>query len=117
MIWNPVIDRWEKSRHARGFYAVGRQLETIRPKAICVLGATATQGRDDSDQAIRAYHAVELDADRLGVLFAALAGYRAAAAVPVLMTLIERSGPDAFHPSPKKRAEGFQRKFTADPSA
>jgi len=90
----------EIAHHVRDHYSL---LESLG-----VLGAGATQGRDDSDQVVRVYHAVELAADRLGVLFAALAGYRAAAAVPMLMTLIERSGPDTFHPTPKKRAEGIR---------
>jgi tetratricopeptide (TPR) repeat protein len=46
---------------------------------------------------------VELDADRLGVLVAALAGYRVGAAIPVLQTIVARVGPDLFHPNPKER--------------
>jgi len=71
-----------------------------------VFGASVTPGKATvpPEQVVRAYRAVELDADRLGVLFAALAGYRAAAAVPVLQTIVERVGPDLFHPNPRERA-------------
>lgn len=71
-----------------------------------VLGASVTPGKATVpvDQVVRAYRAVELDADRLGVLFTALAGYRVGAAIPVLQTIVERVGPDLFHPNPKERA-------------
>ena len=71
-----------------------------------VLGASVTPGRASvpPEQVVRAYRAVELDADRLGVLFTALAGYRVVPTIPVLQTIIERSGPDLFHPNQKERA-------------
>jgi tetratricopeptide (TPR) repeat protein len=67
-------------------------------------GASADHTQVPGASTQRAYHAIELEADRLGVLYAMLAGYRAAPAVPVLMLLIERSGTDAFHPDPRQRA-------------
>lgn len=74
--------------------------------ALGVLGASVTPGKAAVPPAevVRAYRAVELDADRLGVLFMALAGYRVDAAVPVLQTIVERAGPDLFHPNPRERA-------------
>lgn len=78
-----------------------------------VLGATLTPGAGDvaSAQVARAYQAMELDADRLGALFAALAGYRAAAAAPTVVALAERAGPDLFHPAPGERAVAIRTKL------
>ena len=75
-----------------------------------VLGASVTPGRSPAlpEQVARAHRVVELDADRLGVLFAALAGYRVAPAVPVLQTIAERTGPDLFHPNPRERAAAIR---------
>lgn len=74
-------------------------------ESLGVLGAgVAASSLGANDHVVRAYRAMELDADRLGVLFAALAGYRAAAAVPILVTLTDRAGPDLFHPNPAERA-------------
>jgi len=78
-----------------------------------VLGATVTPGAGDpsSEHVVRAYQAMELDADRLGVLFAALAGYRASAAAPTVVALAERAGPDLFHPKPRERAAAIRTKL------
>lgn len=75
-----------------------------------VLGASITPGRATvpPEQVVRAYRAVELDADRLGVLFAALAGYRVGPAIPVPQTIVERSGPDLFHAHQKERAAAIR---------
>ncbi len=70
-----------------GALSVGRA-DTARPEA---------QGR--------AYRALELEADRLGVLFSALAGYEPSSAVPIIEKLAASAGPDAFHPSPRDRAD------------
>lgn len=59
------------------------------------------------------YQTIELDADRLGVLFAALAGYRASAAIPVLVELAARAEPDPLHPSPRERASAIRAQITA----
>lgn len=72
------------------------------------VGLTPDKSAVPPEQVVRAYHVVELDADRLGVLFAALAGYRVSPAIPVLQALIERSGPDLFHPNPKDRAAAIR---------
>ena len=70
-----------------------------------MLGAGRTPaGGAQAPAQIRAYQTVELEADRLGVLFATLAGYQPSAAVPVLLMLTNRVGPDRFHPDPKERA-------------
>jgi tetratricopeptide (TPR) repeat protein len=68
-----------------------------------MLGTTTGAGPMSTEQ-VRAYQSVELEADRLGVLYAALAGYDVSAAVPMLTTLTSRVGPDRFHPSPKDRS-------------
>ncbi|MBI3636099.1 MAG: M48 family metalloprotease [Candidatus Rokubacteria bacterium] len=73
-------------------------------ESLGVLGAGVATSGGANDQVVRAYRAMELDADRLGVLFTALAGYRAGAAVPLLVTLMERAGPDQFHPNSAERA-------------
>jgi tetratricopeptide (TPR) repeat protein len=88
----------EIAHHLRDHYALLESLGVLGG-AVSIARPTA---RDES--VVRTYHAIELDADRLGVLYAALAGYRATAALPILTTLIERSGRDAFHPQPKERA-------------
>ena len=67
-----------------------------------MLGAGRTGAA--SGEQVRAYQSVELESDRLGVLFAMLAGYQPSAAVPALITLTNRVGPDRFHPDPKERA-------------
>lgn len=77
-----------------------------------VLGAGAASGRPPSPEHVRAYQYVELEADRLGVLFAGLAGYDVSAAVPTLLTLTARVGPDVFHPSPKERAARIREEIT-----
>lgn len=78
-------------------------------ESLGVLGAGMSAAAPPADErVVRAYQAMELDADRLGVLFAALAGYRAAPAIPVLVALTERSGPDPFHPEPTKRAAAIR---------
>lgn len=78
-----------------------------------VLGASITPGRATvpPEQVVRAYRVVELDADRLGVLFTALAGYRVGPALPVLQTLVERSGPDLFHPQQQERAAAIRERI------
>ncbi len=81
-------------------------------ESLGVLGGVTSGGSSaQSEEVLRAYHAVELDADRLGVLFSALAGYRASAAIPVLTRLIEQSGPDLFHPDPKERASAIRERI------
>jgi tetratricopeptide (TPR) repeat protein len=77
-----------------------------------VLGAGSTTGRTPaSAEQVRAYKAMELEADRLGVLFSALAGYQASAAIPVLLTLTARTGPDLFHPNPQERASAIRERL------
>lgn len=78
-----------------------------------VLGASVSSQRQEANEhVVRAYQVIELDADRLGVLFAALAGYRATAAIPTVVLLAERSGPDRFHPTPGERARAIRAKIT-----
>jgi tetratricopeptide (TPR) repeat protein len=77
-----------------------------------VLGATVSADPTAVNEHVaRAYQVIELDADRLGVLFAALAGYSTAAAIPTVVALTERSGPDLFHPNPKERASAIREKL------
>lgn len=54
------------------------------------------------------HQTLELEADRLGVLFSALAGYRAKAALSILPQVINRQGPSPFHPNPRRRAKWIQ---------
>lgn len=87
----------EIAHHVRDHHAI---LDSLG-----VLGASVSADRGSAnDHVARTYQVIELDADRLGVLFATLAGYRPTAAVPTVVQLAERSGPDRFHPSPKERA-------------
>jgi tetratricopeptide (TPR) repeat protein len=78
-----------------------------------VLGAGGTSGRAPaSAEQARAYQAIELEADRLGALFSALAGYEARAAIPLLLTLTARSGPDPLHPNPQERASTIREQIS-----
>jgi tetratricopeptide (TPR) repeat protein len=78
-----------------------------------MLGAGRTPDRPGAAQEqVKAHKSVELEADRLGVLFAALAGYQPAAAVPALIALTNRMGPDRFHPDPKDRASAISDQIT-----
>ncbi len=57
------------------------------------------------DEEARALQAMELEADRLGLLYTSLAGYRARAAVPILQRVIALTGSSPLHPDPRRRAE------------
>jgi tetratricopeptide (TPR) repeat protein len=57
---------------------------------------------------VRARQAMELEADRLGVLYAALAGYRARAAIPVLGRIVAATGSSPLHPEPARRATAMR---------
>lgn len=81
---------------------------TLESLGVLGAGGMRESGAPSGEGITRAYHAVEVEADRLGMLYAALAGYRVAAAVPILMALVERAGPDAFHPDPKARSGAIQ---------
>jgi tetratricopeptide (TPR) repeat protein len=96
----------EIAHHTRDHHALLESLGVLGAAAGPVLAPAAAAPR--SAEVVRTYRAVELDADRLGVLYAALAGYRAASAVPVLTLLIERTGPDLFHPDPRDRARAIR---------
>lgn len=78
-----------------------------------MLGAGTTAERSSTDVVQRTYQAIELAADRSGVLYAMLAGYRSAPAVPVLMALIDRTGTDVFHPEPRARAAAIREQLAA----
>ncbi|MBI3825980.1 MAG: M48 family metalloprotease [Candidatus Rokubacteria bacterium] len=77
-----------------------------------VLGAGAGTMGVPGEQVVRAYRAVELDADRLGTLYAVLAGYRPAAGVDMVARLTEHVGPDTFHPEPRERAAAIRTQIT-----
>jgi len=55
-------------------------------------------------EALAAFRALELDADRLGVLYASLAGYHTRAALDAIATVTEELGSDPYHPDAKARA-------------
>jgi tetratricopeptide (TPR) repeat protein len=56
----------------------------------------------------RTVQGMELEADRLGLLFTSLAGYRAKAAVPILEKVIALTGSGPFHPDPRSRARNIR---------
>ena len=60
----------------------------------------------------RAFQALELDADRFGVLYASLAGYRARGALAAIGTVAEALGGDPFHPDPRQRVREIRRQVT-----
>jgi tetratricopeptide (TPR) repeat protein len=60
-------------------------------------GPTVAPALPSAERAAAA-RTTELEADRLGTLFAALAGYRPAVAMPVLVQLAARMGRDTMHP-------------------
>jgi len=51
------------------------------------------------------YQEKELEADRLGVLFAALAGYQPTAAIPILQKIAAALRPDGLHPAARARVD------------
>ncbi|HYE94291.1 MAG TPA: M48 family metalloprotease [Terriglobales bacterium] len=67
------------------------------------LGAHITEGTPAGDQVIRTYQVMELDADRVGTLVAALAGYRVDSAIPFVTTLVEKVGQNTLHPQLAER--------------
>jgi len=56
----------------------------------------------------RTVQGMELEADRLGLLFTSLAGYRVKAAVPILERVIALTGSGSFHPDPRMRARNIR---------
>lgn len=52
---------------------------------------------------VKALQAMELEADRLGLLYTSLAGFRGRAAVPILKQVIAATGSSPFHPNPHQR--------------
>jgi tetratricopeptide (TPR) repeat protein len=57
------------------------------------------------DEEARALQAMELEADRLGLLYTSLVGYQARAAIPILQKVIALTGSSPLHPDPRQRAE------------
>ena len=55
----------------------------------------------------QAYQEKELEADRLGVLFATLAGYQPTTAIAILQKVAADTRPDRLHPSPRARADAI----------
>ena len=54
---------------------------------------------------------MELDADRFGVLYASLGGYRVRSALTVIGTVADALGPDPFHPDPRERTREIRRQI------
>lgn len=69
-------------------------------------GAGSSQG--PAARNVITAQAMELEADRLGILFATLAGYRAAAATPVLERVVAQVGSGPLHPDPRRRATAIR---------
>jgi tetratricopeptide (TPR) repeat protein len=64
-----------------------------------------------SPQDLRTFQVLELDADRLGVLYASLAGYRVRAAAQTIAEITEELGPDEYHPDARLRAREVRRQI------
>jgi tetratricopeptide (TPR) repeat protein len=79
-------------------------------QSLGLLGKGRPDATATADQA-HAYRAIELEADRLGVLFAALAGYDPAAAGSIIQKLVASAGPDALHPSRRERADAIRQQL------
>jgi tetratricopeptide (TPR) repeat protein len=81
--------------------------------ALRSFGALGAERADSSMpvKQVQAVRALELEADRLGALFAMLAGYDATAAASIVQKLIASEGPDALHPNPRERADVIQREL------
>lgn len=60
------------------------------------------------EEEARTLQAMELEADRLGLLYASLAGYRGRSAIPILQRVVALTGSSPFHPDPSQRAEAIQ---------
>jgi len=59
----------------------------------------------------KTFQVLELDADRFGVLYTSLAGYRARAAIAAIGTVAEALGADPLHPDPRQRAREIRRQI------
>lgn len=64
-----------------------------------------------SPEVARAFQFMELDADRFGVLYASLGGYRVRSALTVIGTVADALGPDPFHPDPRERTREIRRQI------
>ncbi len=64
---------------------------------------TSTPPAPGKDEEVKALQAMELEADRLGLLYTSLGGFRGRAAVPILQRIIAATGSSPFHPNPHQR--------------
>jgi len=69
---------------------------------------TAAPLRSDQRKTLQV---LELDADRFGVLYSSLAGYRARGASTAVAAVTEALGADPFHPEPRERAREIHGKI------
>jgi predicted Zn-dependent protease len=77
-------------------------LSSYRQIRVTGSSVPASPKRKDSGTALQA---MELEADRLGLLYTSLSGYRVRSAVPILEKVIAHTGSSPFHPRPDQRAE------------
>lgn len=59
----------------------------------------------------KTFHVLELDADRFGVLYTSLAGYRVRPAIGAIGMVAQALGPDPLHPDPQRRAREIRREI------
>src|SRR5262249_24925763 len=95
-------------------FVVGHELAHVLRDHYAALPVRPTASVAGADQP--AHGEKDLEADRLGVLFAMLAGYEPAAAVSMLKKIAADTRPDPLHPAPRARAEAVNRQI-ADVSA
>lgn len=75
---------------------------------IPLAGASQLASAQKKEEDVRTVQGMELEADRLGLLFTSLAGYRAKAAIPILERVIALTGSGPFHPDPRSRARNIR---------
>ena len=105
-----LLDLAEGDDNALAF-VLGHELAHVVRDHHAVLLARFPASSEVPAEQLSAYRDKELEADRLGVLFAVLAGYEPAAAVPMLKKVATDVRADPLHPAPRARAEAVNRQL------
>ena len=93
-------------------FVVGHELaHLLRDHHAALAGRLPETGHAIAPEHAQLYQEKELEADRLGALFAVLAGYQPTAAISVLQKVAADARPDRLHPGPRVRADAVSRQL------